>query len=60
MPYRCTKCRQHFSVKTGTVMHSSKIGYRKWALAIYLMATGLNGTSSMHLHWDIGVTQKTA
>ena len=41
-------------------MHSSKIGYRKWALAIYLMATGLKGTSGMHLHRNIGVTQKTA
>ena len=60
MPYRCTKCRQHFSVKTVTVMHSSKIGYQKWALAIYLMAIGIKGTSSMHLHRDIGVTQKTA
>ncbi len=60
MPYRCPTCRQHFSVKTGTVMHSSKIGYQKWALAIYLMATGIKGTSSMHLHRDLGVTQKTA
>ena len=31
MPYHCTDCRKFFSVKSGTVMHSSKIGYRKWA-----------------------------
>ncbi len=41
-------------------MESSKIGYRKWAIAIYLMSTGIKGTSSMKLHRDIGVTQKTA
>ena len=41
-------------------MHSSKIGYRKWALAIYILTTNIKGTSSMKLHRDIGVTQKTA
>jgi transposase-like protein len=60
MPYRCGKCRKHFSVKTNSVMHSSKIGYQKWALAIYIMSTGIKGTSSMRLHRDLGVTQKTA
>ena len=60
MPYRCPDCRKFFSVKTGTVMHSSKIGYRKWAIAIYILTTNIKGTSSMKLHRDIGVTQKTA
>ena len=60
MPYHCGDCRKFFSVKTGTVMQSSKIGYRKWALAIYLMTTSVKGTSSIKLHRDIGVTQKTA
>ena len=41
-------------------MHSSKIGYRKWALAIYILTTNIKGTSSMKLHRDIDVTQKTA
>ena len=60
MPFRCRDCRKFFSVKTGTVMQSSKIGYRKWALAVYILTTGIKGTSSMKLHRDIGVTQKTA
>lgn len=60
MPYRCARCQGFFSTKTGTVMQSSKIGYRKWAIAIYLLTTGIKGTSSMKLHRDIGVTQKTA
>ena len=41
-------------------MHSSKIGYRKCALAIYILTTNIKGTSSMKLHRDIDVTQKTA
>ena len=60
MPYRCRSCRKFFSVKTNTVMHSSKLGCRVWALAVYLLATGLKGTSSMKLHRDLDITQKTA
>ena len=60
MPFRCAKCRYFFSVKTGTVMEGSNIGCQKWAFAIYLMATNLKGTSSMHLHRDLGITQKSA
>ena len=60
MPYHCRACRKFFSVKTNTVMHSSKLGYRKWALAIYILTTNIKGTSSMKLHRDIGVPQKTA
>ena len=60
MPYRCKDCRKHFSVRTGTVMQSSKIGYRAWAIAIYLFTTGIKGVSSMKLHRDLGITQKSA
>lgn len=59
-PYRCRDCRKDFSVKTDTLMHSSSLGFQVWALAIYLLNTGLKGQSSMKLHRDLGVTQKTA
>ena len=60
MPYHCGDCRRYFSVKTGTVMEKSKLPLRKWVIAIYLMSTNLKGVSSMKLHRDLGVTQKTA
>ncbi len=60
MAYRCRKCYKYFSVKTGTVMQGSNIKYREWAIAIYLFVTGLKGTSSMKLHRDLGITQKSA
>ena len=60
MPFRCRDCRKRFSVRTGTALASSKLGYRLWALAIYLLATGIKGTSSMKLHRDLGITQKSA
>ena len=60
MPLRCRTCGKKFSAKTGTVMQSSKLGYQIWAIAIYILATGIKGTSSMKLHRDLGITQKTA
>ena len=60
MPYRCRDCRGYFSVKTGTAMGGSKVPLQKWVYAIYLDATSLKGVSSMKLHRDLGVTQKTA
>ena len=60
MPYRCRGCRKFFSVRTGTVMQNSKLGHQVWVLAIYLLMTDLKGQSSMKLHRDLGITQKTA
>ena len=60
MPFRCRDCRKHFSVKTGTVLHSSKLPLNKWAIAFYLYMTSLKGVSSMKLHRDLGITQKAA
>ena len=60
MPYRCRGCRRFFSVRTGTVMECSKLGYQKWAIAVYLFNTNIKGTSSMKLHRDLGISQKSA
>ena len=59
-PYHCRDCRKYFSVRTGTPMHSSNLGFQTWAFAFYLLATGLKGASSMKLHRDLKITQKTA
>ena len=60
MPYRCSHCRSYFSVRTGTAIESSNLPLRKWVFAIYLETTHLKGISSMKLHREIEVSQKTA
>ncbi len=62
MPYRCRvrDCGKRFSVRYGTVMESSKLDYQVWAIAIYLIVTGIKGVSSMKLHRDLNITQKSA
>ena len=60
MPFRCKDCRKHFSVTLGTLLHRSHIPLSKWAIAFYLYSTSLKGVSSMKLHRDLGITQKSA
>ena len=53
-------CRKNFTIKTGTVMHSSKVPAQKWVVAIYYLITARKGISSLQLSKELGVTQKTA
>jgi transposase-like protein len=59
-PYRCRDCRSYFSLKTNTALAGSNLTLRQWAYGIYLVVTNLKSVSSMKLHRDLGVTQKTA
>ena len=58
--FRCRRCRKDFSVKTNTLMHNSPLPLSKWAISFYLYNTNLKGVSSMKLHRDLRITQKTA
>ena len=62
MSHRCRDCQNKpfFSLKTGTAMQGSKLGLRVWAIALYLITTNLKGISSMKLHRDLDITQKSA
>ena len=41
-------------------MRGTKLAYTDWAIAIHLLATNLKGVSSMKLHRDLEITQKSA
>ena len=60
MPFRCRSCRKHFSLKHGTFMQNSNIPLESWARAFYYVMTNLKGVSSLKLHSDLGITQKSA
>ena len=60
LPYYCQGCHKPFSVRIGSALERSRVPFRKWAFAIHLEMTSLKGVSSMKLHRDIKVTQKTA
>ena len=60
--HRCREkqCAKRFTVRVGTAMERSHLGYQTWALAIYVLSTSLKGVSSMKLHRDLQITQKSA
>ena len=62
MPYRCREkeCAKRFSAKTGMVMAGSKIGLQAWMVATFLLSTNLKSVSSMKLHRDLGINQRSA
>ena len=58
--FRCRSCRKDFTVKTGSIMESSNLPLSKWVMAYYLVTTNLKGVSSMKMHRDLNITQRTA
>lgn len=60
--YKCSnnECYKKFSVKVGTIFEGSKIPFRTWFAAIYLVSSHKKGISSVQLSVDLNVTQKTA
>lgn len=60
MPFYCRTCRKYFSVRTNTPMEHSRLGLQNWLIAMYLHSVGLKGVSSLRLHRDLGVSQKSA
>ena len=58
--YRCNACLLDFTIRTGTIFERSKVPLHKWLYAMYLLVTARKGISSLQLHSQIGVTQKTA
>jgi transposase-like protein len=56
----CNRCRNRFSVKSGTVFHDSHLPLWKWFLATYLITEAKKGISANQLKRTLGVSYKTA
>ena len=62
MTHRCRDCpnRPMFTLRTGTIMEGSKLKFQIWAIGIYLFTTNIKDISSLKLHRELGITQKSA
>ncbi len=60
--FKCSEktCNKKFTVTVGTIYENSKIPLQKWFLALYIIGSHKKGISSLQLHRDLGITQKSA
>lgn len=60
--WKCSnkECHKKFTVKVGTIFENSKVSFRIWFAAIYLVTTSKKGISSVQLASQLNITQKTA
>lgn len=57
--FHCNLCNSKFSITTNTIMHKSRIDYRKWLVSIYLFIFDEN-ISYRRLSQIINVNKNTA
>jgi transposase-like protein len=59
--WTCKHCKtkKQFTIKVGTVLEDSPIGYDKWICGFWLIANAKNGISSYEVGRALGVTQRT-
>lgn len=58
--YKCSDCREQFTVTVGTVFERSKIALNIWLQAVYLLCSSKKGMSAKQIERMLGVTYKTA
>ncbi len=58
--FKCGACSSKFTVRHGTIFKDSKLPLRTWYRAIFLMISNPKGVSSMEIHRQLGITQKSA
>ncbi len=55
----CPNCPQ-FTVRVGTIMHRSHLSHQEWAIGLYIYMANIKGVSSMRLHRELDISQKSA
>lgn len=58
--YKCSICRERFTVAKFTVFEGSHIGLRKWFIGMWLFMAHKKGISAMQLSRDLKITIKSA
>lgn len=58
--WKCSGCREKFTVTIGTIFEDSHIPLQKWLLAFHIICASKKGISSHQVHRMLGVTYKSA
>lgn len=52
--HRCKNCNYHSSIRSNTIMHYSKLSFRMWWLAMYIITQTKNSISAAELQRQLG------
>lgn len=52
--WQCKKCRFRTSIKSGTILHGSKLTYRYWFITVYLMSSTKKSFSTYEIQRQLG------
>src|SRR5690242_16284686 len=58
--WRCSGCKQQFTVRVGTIMEDSPIPLRHWCYAFWAACAGKKGVSAMQIMRQTGLSYKSA
>jgi ribosomal protein L37AE/L43A len=58
--WQCAACRHQCSAISGTIFESTKLGLRRWFLAMHLLTQSKNNVSALELMRHLGVCYKSA
>ncbi len=58
--YKCSACREKFSVTVGTVFEGSHVPISKWVMAMFIICSSKKSISANQLHRMLKVQYKTA
>lgn len=53
--YQCKSCKSRISLRSGTIMESSKLSFMTWYKTIFLMSTTKKGFSSKEIQRQLGI-----
>jgi transposase-like protein len=57
--YKCSACREQFTVTVGTVLEGSHISPSKWLTALFILCYSKKSVTASHLHRMLDLTYKT-
>jgi transposase-like protein len=58
--WRCSGCKEQFTVRVGTIMEDSPIPLRHWCYAFWAACAGKKGVSAMQIQRQTGLSYKSA
>jgi transposase-like protein len=58
--WRCTGCKQQYTVRIGTIFEDSRVPLRHWAYAFWAACSSKKGVSALQIKRQTGLTYKSA